>query len=533
MCGINRHFGCARCIRILLSVCLFGVGCFLYFSPERVPGDLGDARFNMYVLEHGFRWLKGLEGSFWSPAFFYPAHDVMAYSDAHIGTLPIFALLRDLRLTRESAFIGWMVVCCALNYAGAFWVLSGITHSFFLPSAMGAYLFTFGLPVMAQIGHAQLIPRFFVPFAFLFFLRFVEERKARLWYLLLLCVVSQFYVSIYTGFFLVICLACTALAWLVVHRKEILRIIQWSFRVRTFAATIFLIMLLYPLAQPYYNASKLVMNKDIKRVEIAMMLPRVRSYFHGPHSVLWGSWASFGDALMMNHEHMLFFGILPILSVAYLSARFIRSGKTHGNFPQIGVAGVLGCGLVLAATVTLSVRGVSIYAMMSAIPGTEAIRAVARIVVVMMFPLSGVFCVASNSFLKGVCRRFGKRLATVAGVVLVLLLITDQRAKVSSFSVEDSIERVQVMKSEFLLTGKEILWARRYSNREPFYVNSLTAMLTAQELGVPTVNGYSGNTPPGYPSSLFIDEEDAPEGLRQWFALHGIEEERIGRVSLR
>ncbi len=95
------------------------------------------------------------------------------------------------------------------------------------------------------------------------------------------------------------------------------------------------------------------------------------------------------------------------------------------------------------------------------------------------------------------------------------------------------MERVQEMKSEFLRTGKEILWARRSSNREPFYVNALTAMLTAQELGVPTVNGYSGNTPPGYPSSLFADEADAPEGLRQWLALHGIDEERIGRVSLR
>ena len=533
MCENNKRFGCVQCIRIFLFAFLFGVGCFLYFSPERVAGDLGDARFNMYVLEHGFRWLKGLEASFWSPAFFYPASDVMAYSDAHIGTFRIFALLRELGLNRESAFIGWMVLCCALNYVAAFGVLSDTTRSLFLPSAMGAYLFTFGLPVVAQIGHAQLLPRFFVPFAFLFLFRLVEERKAYLWYLLLLCVVAQLYVSIYTGYFLVLCLTCTTLVWLVVHRNEIARVHQWSVRVKTVVATVFLIMLLYPLAQPYYNASKLVMNKELKRVEIAMMLPRVRSYFHGPHSALWGRWASRGDALPANHEHMLFVGVLPILGAAYLAARFVRSRQMQGSFPRIGVAGILGCGLVLTVAGTLSVRGVSMYTMMAAVPGADAIRAVARIIVVMMFPLAAVFCAAANSFLEGVCRRFGRGSATAAGVVLALLLVLDQRAHVFSFSVADSMERVQEMKSEFLRTGKEILWARRSSNREPFYVNALTAMLTAQELGVPTVNGYSGNTPPGYPSSLFADEADAPEGLRQWLALHGIDEERIGRVSLR
>jgi len=36
------------------------------------------------------------------------------------------------------------------------------------------------------------------------------------------------------------------------------------------------------------------------------------------------------------------------------------------------------------------------------------------------------------------------------------------------------------------------------NQEEPFWTNEIDAMLLAQELGWPTLNGYSGNFPPGY-----------------------------------
>jgi hypothetical protein len=32
---------------------------------SKIPGDLGDARFNNYVLEHGYKYLNGEVKSFW------------------------------------------------------------------------------------------------------------------------------------------------------------------------------------------------------------------------------------------------------------------------------------------------------------------------------------------------------------------------------------------------------------------------------------------------------------------------------------
>ena len=55
-----------------LAVAVFLVGLVLFFKFGAIPGDLGDARFNMYVLEHGHRWLMRLDQSFWSAPFFIP-----------------------------------------------------------------------------------------------------------------------------------------------------------------------------------------------------------------------------------------------------------------------------------------------------------------------------------------------------------------------------------------------------------------------------------------------------------------------------
>jgi hypothetical protein len=56
-------------------------------------GDDGDARFNGVILEHWFQVIRG--GATWdSPSFYYPAKGVLGYSDGLILYAPIYATLR-------------------------------------------------------------------------------------------------------------------------------------------------------------------------------------------------------------------------------------------------------------------------------------------------------------------------------------------------------------------------------------------------------------------------------------------------------
>ena len=133
-----------------------------------LPGDLGDTRLNNFLLEHFFRWVSGFEKSFWNADFFYPYPYTIAFSDNFLGSGFFYAMFRWIGFDRETAFQGWYIWGFFLNYVSAAFVLSRLKFTP-LSVAVGAFFFTFGLPVLAKEGHAQLLYRFGVPLACLSF----------------------------------------------------------------------------------------------------------------------------------------------------------------------------------------------------------------------------------------------------------------------------------------------------------------------------------------------------------------------------
>src|SRR5437763_12330393 len=169
-------------------------------SLHRIPGDLVDARFNNYVLEHGYRWLTGRDPTFWDAPFFLPEPNVVAYSDCHLGTLPLYAPFRFAGAGRETAFQLWALTLFGLNYLSCAWVLRRLGFGR-AAAAAGAYAFAFGLPAVGQISHLQLAPRFLVPPAFWLATQFLHRPSARVAAGLGACLVWQFYFPIYVGYF--------------------------------------------------------------------------------------------------------------------------------------------------------------------------------------------------------------------------------------------------------------------------------------------------------------------------------------------
>ncbi|CAN1501038.1 hypothetical protein MCEZE4_00498 [Burkholderiaceae bacterium] len=50
------------------------------------PGDLADPRFNSYLLEHVWLWLRGISPNLWSPNFYYPFTNILGFSDNFFGS---------------------------------------------------------------------------------------------------------------------------------------------------------------------------------------------------------------------------------------------------------------------------------------------------------------------------------------------------------------------------------------------------------------------------------------------------------------
>ena len=96
----------------------------LYFMPiavfesnlSKMPGDLGDTRFNNYILEHGHKYLTGKIDNYWDAPFLYPYKNVTALSDNLLGTLPIYSFFRGIGADRETAFQFWLLTLFTLNF---------------------------------------------------------------------------------------------------------------------------------------------------------------------------------------------------------------------------------------------------------------------------------------------------------------------------------------------------------------------------------------------------------------------------------
>ncbi|MFP5239238.1 MAG: DUF7024 domain-containing protein, partial [Acidobacteriota bacterium] len=519
-----------------LLLAALAAGLYSLFTPGRIPGDLGDSRFNMYILEHGWRWLTGLDHSFWSAPFYYPAPDVTAYSDSHLGTLPLYAALRWAGIGREAAFTAWMALCSALSFFACYAALRRLGAGL-AGAVAGAWLFAFGLPVAGQLNHAQLLPRFCVPVAFAAWAAFLRGGAIGPLALSLAALVWQTYCGIYLGYFLALCLALMTAAHLLAGGGEPASTWRAGFASRWATLTggwrglparLALLLAagaaLVPLFAPYVRASRALGMRQASEIEA--MLPRLLSWFNAPQSFWWSWWADVSSRLPLAHEHPLFPGLAPLLALAALPLlAFVgRDSLARRAMP------FWWC-FALAAILTLHAGGHSLYLLLAAAaPGVGAIRSVTRIALVLLFPLSVALSVAFTALERRLRQRCGagSRFAPAVLVALTGLVLLEQaHLPLASYSMVEARARLAAVENAVGPAAPEsvlFLDGARMPG-EPFYAVQLDAMLASQDMNVPTVNGYSGHFPPGYPEDLFLLRGDVQGGLERWVC-------RFGGVSL-
>ncbi|MBN6109998.1 hypothetical protein [Xanthomonas bonasiae] len=457
-----------------------------------VPGNVGDARFNGFMLEHFYRWILGKDPSLLSPPFFYPMPGASTFSDNHWGTAWIYSAYRALGWDHYQSFDLWYLTGYLLNFVVAHVVFRRLRFSP-LASAVGAFAFTFAMPVVARYGHAQLTYRLFIPIGLLIWQRFVEGARWR-WIALLACaVVGQFYISIYLGYFMLLLLASWALAqWWIEgigprawfaqwnHWREpaVRRELVLSIAIVALAALAF-VLLLYP----YMHYSR-VYGFSRSLVEIASMLPRPQSYLVADASTIWKPLSiEIGQSLPMRHEQQLFFG-LGILGLATMGV--LRSMR-RARWVALASIGLL-------VLLTLSVDGHSMYLLAAKLPGMGAVRAVARIGQVLVLPLALLVVLGVEALWRD---GLGGR---VFALLLVAILVCESSTvTITNFNSAEEELRITALQRELprSLPADAVIF-NPLRPETPFFVSEIDGMLLGRRVERPTLNGYSGNIPPGY-----------------------------------
>jgi hypothetical protein len=509
-----------------LAILVCAIGCVCLLPPGHLLADLGDSRANMYFLEHGYRWLAGLDPEFWSAPFFYPySHNVIALSDNHLGGLPIYALFRWLGLNREISIYAWVISISVLNFFSAFWVLKRWRYSM-LAAIAGAYIFCFSLPATAQLGHYQLLPRFMVPLAFYFSMQFFRSYAIQDFSLMLLSVAYQIYLGIYLGYFLGIVLVISFFGILLRkergRRKSLddyktttnTKKLRYPFSV----ALLLFFVILIPLAIPYLDAIHTVGPRAWNGV----LLPHWQSYFiPNEESYLWGWLWFMGKSVTNAPEQCMYIGIIPLL--ALLAA--IYPFKIYRDDSMSNPAGLMLWVLGGTILLTLSVHHFSFYKILyNYLPGAKAIRVVPRIIVVLLFPIAVVFADVVTRIFHALKVKQTQKIRI--SLLLLIILMIDQSASVDLVTFGQFQQRIEKIKQEFGNNRNAVLWINNVEFPGSRYLfvlaaTHLDAMLAAQDLGVPTINGYSGSVPSHYPFELFALNPNVCQVWQRWRSQQG------------
>lgn len=481
---------------------IFSAGFFGYVMHSidwfrAIPGDLVDARFNSIVLEHVLKWLQGKVPDLWSPTFFYPFENVLAFSDNHFGTFWSYAIARIAGLQREHAFLVWFIVGNVLNFWVSFYVFRKLGFSI-LAAAAGAFVFAFALPALPKEGHAQLIYRFASPLSFLAFFDFIQNKRLSSLARTLFWLAVQFFCSIYIGIFLVYLLLAVLIAFALI--KPRLLLVNWQrgwlsqeYAMRLWSVALFFLSVLAILwLLHHYHAASVEYGIKRTATEILSMIPRPSSYLIADRSLLTGWLGQFVPQQLMRHELQMFFG----LGVCVLAGVGIWQIWTTRSDNKIGLVAMIS--LFILIVMTLSVFGASFYRWMLYLPGVSSIRAVSRVVLIMLLPLGLLVAVCFDAALHKI-RSTGVKWTVVAAITALLVVETIFYQPYNT-PLGAWIQRQHALKNllPLVVSDDAILYVTSTLANRGNDITEVDGVILAQDLGKPTLNGYSGNVPPGY-----------------------------------
>ncbi len=498
-----------------------------YASGRELPGDLGDSRFNLALLEFFFRTLIAAlhfrPANFADAPFFYPWPRVTNFSDTFWGDGEIYALLRALGIGALASFQAWFVAGFALTYAAAFASLRMLGLRTW-GAAAGAFLFAFPLPMAAQFDHVQLVYRLWVPPAILALDRFLTRGSLRAGAACVLLAALQLAASIYLGLFLCLLLASYAASLGLLARSR-LAPPRWaalhSAPAELATACILLaagLVVLAIVGIPYFDVQS-VYGFTRSWHDVAQGLPRPASYLLAGASLLWPNLSN-AFPVPGPVEQQIFPGLAAIIPLAW----FLASPRARARHP---LAAPMLASTAILVVLTLDLGGHTLYRLIYPLPGFSAVRAVARIIFVMMLPLAALLGMLIDDLAAAGAYRLPRRLAAVA---LSAFLVAEcsmvghdgsapaaWRARLAALEARlpARLPPHAVLAIATPPLGPGTDW--------PWILPQVDADVAAATLGIVTLDGYSGNDPPTWRTMTTCGEiADNLRAGRHFLAEHGL-----------
>ena len=500
---------------------MFASGMALY------PTDPADPRYSEVVFEHSWRWVKGEvpEGYFELPMG-YPVEHMLAHSEPMLSFAPVFWMFRAMTFAPSTSHQLWMFAIALLNFV-AFYLL--MKHSLRLDSlaaSAAGFLFAFGLPRVAQMGHSQLWPQFYIVLVLWGVHAMLAESasaRSRQWGAPAVIVgfVLQAWGCLYNGVFLVYaCLAVGLFALL--HsswRSRALGSLRET-RLAGIACIVIALICLLPLLQMYLPIAGTTAAWD--EVESRLLQPRLGSLLYVWNQSWFYSWMTTRTSL----------GQLPALHEQALGMGFLTTGvvlytwvRNWGEPAARAIALVI---FLLFLPVIMWPGDLTLWPFLHGqLPGLSALRATSRLGILLLIPASaalGVFLQQRSLS--------GRRGVWIAITALCLL---EQGSDTRSFLKEPYQRVVQQIADNVDPEAEAFYYIG--AGLTPHWFSQIDAIAASQLAGVPTINMYAARTPKDYAELKLLSLAKNPAmvneiGLKldKWIQAKGIDPDRVQRI---
>ncbi len=506
-----------------------------YSHFDLVPGGRGDSRLVTALLEYFHQSLHGA-GKLDSPGFYYPASGTLGYADLFLTYAVLYDGLRQMGWDIFSALQACVFAADSLNYLCCFLLLRKGLGLGAAASGLGAFFFAFNAPKFNQIGHVQLQCLFWLPLIFWCLVEWAKRGKGlspwKAWGLLSLATVflniqllSSFYAS---WFFLLWFALFLALALcLSTSRSFLIDLLRNRFWPPLGAGLVFLAGFI-PFLMIYLPVVRELGGKSYD--EVKMMIPSFWAYlWMGPRHGWWGwIWDSSSSvqAFPIEGEVRMGFGLVFILFWAastFNAVVSVRKGTAKLPAPWAALT-VLTTSILMLLAFQYTPDFSPWRLVYELVPGGGSIRAVSRIALFLALPMS----ITLALFLDRVWGvRGGKKnrlLAMGLSLALTGVIVWEQvdLPPFPAFSKQWELSRLGYL-SEKLPAPCSAFFAT-LNPALPYSATDIQidAMLISAARGIPTLNGYSGQSPPQW--GLYkVRSPRYREYVENWIALHQIQ----------
>ena len=486
--------------------------------------DPGDTLLNHYFLEHAYQHVRDGQllnpDHYWSPDYFWPIKDTLAWSDHLIGPAVLYGLFRILLVNPYNAYIGWLMLTLGLNYIAlrrALLIISPNTTPSWL--SLIALITAFSPAITMQLSHPQLLSLFLIGPILVHCHRLLTEEEVEafsvsnwlmLGFWLLNNGIFNIYIFVYGCYGALICSLMHIIRRINARRFRIHKGSHWGRSTCSLLAVITANILIY---RPYLDSLKTFGKRPME--EIISNLPKPASWICSSNYWLIPPPFRCGEApegWIYGVEQQLFPGWLYLIlfAASVITALSLPSRRDKELRVWLIAVGfmLIGC---------ISIMDLSLWPLISRmLPGAGSLRASSRVGMVIILFAAPCLALASKHWLhvQTICKR---AIALIVGFTAGFCSVLAIRAP--SFSLQQWKEKHSSISSALIANHCDVFWQEWTKDDGESWRTHVQAMHVQQHTGIPTLNGLSGQ----FPKHHWPYEQPSGEGAYAWIALNNPE----------